>query len=150
KKLGAQVLARAIADGTRQERQLAIRLASVDDPELRPAVITASKDADPYVKLMAHAKLVTLPEHRHASIRALQKLAKGKDTDAIQARAALAAAGDGSIASSLNQQLQSQSSEHRKLAARGLLRLGRYPDVATALGDANPDVRTSVACDVLA
>src|SRR5690606_12636981 len=70
KKLGAQVLARAIADGTRQERQLAIRLASVDDPELRPAVITASKDADPYVKLMAHAKLVTLPEHRQASIRA--------------------------------------------------------------------------------
>ena len=50
----------------------------------------------------------------------------------------------------LKVQLAAPSAEHRKLAARGLLRLDQYPDVAVALGDQNPDVRTEVACNVLA
>lgn len=150
KLLGAQILARAVAEGTRQERQSAIRLASVENAELKAAVELASKDEDPYVRVMAHAKLVTLPQHQKASLAELRKLAKLPGNDGVQARAALAAAGDSSVAPALKLQLGDKSAEHRKLAARGLLRLGLYPEVATALGDESPDVRTSVACNVLA
>ncbi len=150
KQLGAQVLARAIADGTQGERQLAIRLASVEDDTLRKAIVQASTDEDPFARVMAHAKLVTLDRYRQASLAALQRLARAKGNEAIQARAALAAAGDASVSSALLEQLKSKSAEQRKLAAQGLLRLGRYSEVATALGDENPDVRTQVACNVLA
>jgi HEAT repeat protein len=80
----------------------------------------------------------------------LRQLAKAEDSSGVQARAALAAAGDPGVVSALNVQLKSPNAEYRKLAARGLLRLGRYPDLATALGDESPDVRTAVACNVLA
>ena len=149
KDLGAQILARAVAEGTRSERQFAIRLASVEHAELLSAVEKASKDEDPYVRVMAHAKLVLLPKHRQASLDELRKLAKLKGNEGVQARGALAAAGDASIKPALLQQLGDKSAEHRKLAARGLLRLGLYPEVATALGDESPDVRTAVACNVL-
>lgn len=149
KQLGAQVLARAVAEGTRGERQFAIRLASVEDADLLAAVEKASKDEDPYVRVMAHAKLVLRPANREASLGELRKLAKLKGNEAVQARAALAAAGDASVAPALKTQLTDKSAEHRKLAARGLLRLGLYPEVATALGDESPDVRTAVACNVL-
>jgi hypothetical protein len=147
--LGTQVIARAIADGTRSERQLAIRLADVSQQALESAIKEASKDADRYVRVMAHAKLVTLEAHRQQSLKELRELARATGNDAIQARAALAAAGDLSISDALRAQLSAKSAEQRQLAARGLLRLGLYPDVATALGDENPDVRTAVACHVL-
>lgn len=147
--LGAQILARAAAEGTRSERQFALRLASVEHTELLSAIEKASKDEDPYVRVMAHAKLVVVPKHRHTSLGELRKLAKLKGNEGVQARAALAAAGDASIAAALKLQLVDKSTEHRKLAARGLLRLGMYPEVATALGDESPDVRTAVACNVL-
>jgi hypothetical protein len=150
KGLGAQVLARSIADGTRQERQLAIQLAPLEHAEAREAIDKASKDQDTFVRLMAHAKLITLPEQRQASMSELRKLAQAKGPEAIQARAALAAAGDESVIAALKAQLAAPSAEHRTLAARGLLRLGQYPDVALALGDQSPDVRTEVACNVLA
>jgi len=149
KQLGAQILARAAAEGTRSERQFALRLASVEHADLLAAIEKASKDDDPYVRVMAHAKLVSRPLHRQASQDELRKLAKLKGNEGVQARAALAAAGDASIAPALKLQLGDKSTEHRKLAARGLLRLGLYPEVATALGDESPDVRTAVACNVL-
>ncbi len=147
--LGAQIIARAVAEGTRGERQFAIRLASIEHAELLAAVEKASKDEDPYVRVMAHAKLVMRPSNREASLGELRKLAKSKGNEAVQARGALAAAGDTSVAPALRLQLVDKSTEHRKLAARGLLRLGLYPEVATALGDESPDVRTAVACNVL-
>lgn len=150
KELGAQVIARAVADSTRAERQYAIRIASVDHPEMLKAIEAASKDDDPYVRVMAHAKLVLLDGHKAKSLAELKKLAQSKGADGVQARAALAAAGDESVVPQLKDQLGSRNAEHRKLAARGLLRLGIYPEVATLLGDENPDVRTAVACNVLA
>ncbi len=149
KDLGAQVLARAIADGTRQERQLAIRVADVSQKALEAAIVKASKDADPYVRVIAHAKLVTLDAHRQESLKELRQLARAKGNEAVQARGALAAAGDLSVSDALRAQLGAKSPEQRQLAARGLLRLGLYADVATALGDENPNVRTAVACHVL-
>ena len=148
--LGAQVLARTISDGTRAERRLALQLASFAEDDLGKAIIEASKDSDDYVKVMAFAKLILVPRQTERARAALRKLASKPGNQAIQARAALAAAGDTTVIPKLNEQLQSKSAQKRKLAARALLRLGQYPDVATALGDNNPDVRTSVACNVLA
>jgi HEAT repeat protein len=150
RRLGAQVLARAIENGTRAERRLAIQLASFADDDLGKAVVKAEKDSDVFVRVMALAKLLGSPEHKARARGELQSLAQKTGTEAIQARAALAAAGDITVKAKLNEQLASKSAEKRKAAARGLLRLGQYPDVATALGDGNPDVRTSVACSILA
>jgi hypothetical protein len=148
KELGVQVLARAIGDGTRAERRLAIQLATFDD--FGKAVVEASKDSDVFVRVIALAKLLTVDAEKARAQAELRKLARQPGNEAVQARAALATAGDGSVIPQLLTQLKSESAEKRKLAARALLRLRRYPDVATALGDANPDVRTSVACSVLA
>lgn len=150
RELGAQVLARAISEGTRYERRLALQLASFADDDLGKAITKASHDSDVFVRVMALAKLLSVPKEKAHAQRELQKIARKPGNEAVQARAALAAAGDTSIIGELNQQLGDKSAEKRKLAARALLRLGQYPDVATALGDGNPDVRTTVACNVLA
>jgi hypothetical protein len=150
RELGAQVLGRAISDGTRGERRLAIQLATFANDDLGKAIVKASKDADTFVRVMALAKLLGAPEEQASARSELQELAKKPGNEAVQARAALAAAGDTSIIAALNDQLSSKSAEQRKAAARALLRLGQYPDVATALGDESPDVRTSVACNILA
>ena len=147
--LGRALLARAIAEGTEPERRLAIQLAPTSDPDVKKAIDKASKSDDRQVRVMALARLVDEPKAHDVSIRALRELARGKDQVAVQARAALAAAQDASVTSGLTEQLKAPSSEHRRLAAVSLLRLGDYSRAAAGLADDDPEVRTAVACTVL-
>ena len=147
--LGAAVLARAIKDGTQAERRLAIRLGDLADQAVLGATKAAAKDNDRKARVMALARLVGVERERLAAITGLRELSKGKDRIAVQARAALAAAGDSSILPQLLTQVQRGSSHQRRVAALGLLELGRLSSAATALADDDPAVRTAVACSVV-
>jgi HEAT repeat protein len=89
------------------------------------------------------------PRARRDATVALRELAKGKDQVAVQARAALAIARDTSVRPQLTEQLGAPSSDHRKQAALGFVRLGDYGQAAAGLADDDPEVRTAVACYVL-
>ena len=147
--VGTAVLFRALREGTQQERRLAIRLAPLSDSELRTEMKRASHDSDPLVRVMALARLVDDPAQRPTIIEQLRKLARRRGGVAVQARAALAAAGDASVVEQLVEQLEKGNSHRRRLAAQSLLRLGLYDRAATALADDDPAVRTAVACSVL-
>jgi len=147
--LGAAVLARAIKAGTQAERRLAIRLGDLSDQAVLAASKAASKDDDRKARVMALARLVGVERERVAAITGLRELSKGKDRIAVEARAARAAAGDSSVTPQLLTQLQRGSSHQRRVAALGLLQLGRLSSAATALADDDPAVRTAVACSVV-
>ena len=147
--LGVAALLRAVLDGTPNERSLAIRMAPLEDVDVVKALEKASKEHDREMKVMALARLTEVADKQSAAMKALRELAKKDDDAALQARAALAAAGDRSVIPNLAKQLGSKRAFDRQFAALGLLRLGEWPKVATALADDDPLVRTTVACNVL-
>jgi hypothetical protein len=138
-----------MVDGTRSERRLSIQLSAFVEPRLKEAIRRAAKDADIYVRLMALARMLDDETERAIAQKQLHTIAKGKEPSALQALAALAAAGDGSVEGALEKALARKSSQERVLVARSLIRIGIYARVATLLADDDPDVRTRVACNVL-
>jgi hypothetical protein len=145
---GVAVLIRAVAEGTEAERRLAIQWVPLSDPDARREVDKAAKADDPEVRVIALARLAGLDENETA-LAGLRKLAKKDDELGLQARAALAAAGDSGVKPQLTGLLGAKRAHFRSVAARGLLDLGDYSAAALALADDDPDVRTKVACDVL-
>jgi hypothetical protein len=147
--IGTAVLLRSIREGTREERRLAVRLAPLHDPEVCKELKRAWADPDREVRVMALARLLYDRDAQAAARSELRKLARGRDRIALQAGAALAAAGDGSVSEQLRRLTREGSSHRRRVAALALLRLGLYSAAATALADDDPSVRTAVACAVL-
>ncbi len=146
---GLVLIAKAITDGTTVERSLAIRMAPLDDRDALEAIRKAAKAADKKVAVMALARLHSVAKDRAESIKQLRVLAKEKGSVGEQARSALSAAGDQSVAPALRVDLKASEPGLRKLAAVNLARLGLYSEAASALGDSNPRVRTEVACRIL-
>lgn len=149
KQLARGVFSRAIAEGTREERRMAIRTVSVVDDEIAHRIHEAAKDADPEVLVMALARLVSLPKYREDAVKRLQEISKKKANVGLQAASALAAANDRSVQPKLVEALGAQGAFERRVAAVGLVRLGDFSAAATALGDDSPSVRTSIACHML-
>lgn len=147
---GLAALIRAIGQGTEGERRLAIQLAPLSDKDVVAAIEKAGKDSDKEVQVMALARLASDGAHKAKSLEGLRALAKKDDELGLQARAALAEAGDPGVKKQLTDLLGAPKAHTRTVAARGLLSLGDYPNAATALADDNPGVRTAVACAVLA
>jgi hypothetical protein len=147
---GVATLLRAIGQGTEAERRLAIRLAPFSDKDVVAAIEKATKDADKEVKVIALARLAGDDAHKKKALEGLRELAKKDDELGLQARAALAAAGDAGVQKQLVDLLGSPKAHTRTVAAQGLLALGDYQKAATALADDDPGVRTAVACAVLA
>lgn len=147
---GVATLIRAVAQGTDAERRLAIQLVPLADKDAVAALEKASKDADKEVKVMALARLAGESAHKAKALEGLRELAKKDDDLGLQARAALAAAGDAGVKKQLTDLLGAPKARTRTTAARGLLALGDYGNAATALADDDPGVRTAVACSVLA
>ncbi|MBN2192161.1 MAG: HEAT repeat domain-containing protein [Polyangiaceae bacterium] len=150
--LGATTLASAIAIGSAAERRLAMNLAPTSCPEVKMALAEAAKDPERAVRVLALAHLVDRRQDPGKAMAALRELAAGEAGDPItlQARSALAAAGDESVSSALRTELSAPRSFRRRLAAQGLVALGNHAHAATALGDDDPYVRTAVACAILA
>jgi len=144
------LLARAVAQGSSDERRLAIRTAPVTDPEVVRVVKEAAKDRDADVRVMALARLLEVDGERASAQKELVKLAQGKDNTAEQARAALAAFGDGSVKPALQAAVKSPRAADRRVAAMGLIRLGDYASAASVLADEDATIRASLACTILA
>jgi HEAT repeat protein len=147
--IGIAVLYRAITDGTESERRLAIQLAPLSDPDVLSVIQKQKKSDDKEVRVMALARLAGTREHRSQSLPGLRELAKKDDDLGLQARAALAAAGDRGVLAQLTPLLTAPRARFRTVAAKGLLDLGDFANAATALADDDPSVRTEVACAVL-
>lgn len=144
------LLARAIVEGSDDERLLAIRLAPIADGAVVRATLDAAKTGAPRVKLVALERLATLPEQQKTALEGLRALAKGKDEAAAEARVALARLGDASVAPQLGLDLKAKRAHERRRAADALIALGKYADAAQVLADDDPDVRLGLACSILA
>lgn len=145
----SQKLFAAARDGALDERRRALSLLPRNAPETLELLRQASDDPDPEVQVIALARRLDVSSETEAARNALRKLARGRGSAALQARAALAAAGDGTVKELLLEQLRDERASHRKLAALGLLRLGQTNDAAPILADENPSTRTEVACQLL-
>jgi hypothetical protein len=139
---------RTLGDGDSEERHLAVLLAPLE----HPSVVTALKkigEGDPTVRVAAFERLATLPKERAAALGELKKLAKSS-TASEAAHAALARAGDPSVAPKFRGDVASKDELRREAAGRALVALGDYANAATLLGDGSADVRVATACTILA
>jgi hypothetical protein len=149
-RVGRAVIVRAISAGTTDERLVAIQLAPLGDPEALAAIDRAAKEPRGVARVVALARLLESKPHRKDALARLTEESKGKDAAARQARAALAASEEPSVAGMLISELEGADPGQRERAALGLFRLGRAADMAATLADSDPDVRFSVACAVVA
>ena len=144
-----------ILDGTDDEKRLALNVAPLD-PETEAAIVKASHDASMELRVVALTRLGAIPERREDSIRALRELANvraGSDAE-LRARdaavSALADAGDTSVAATLLKNLHGTEPQVRGRAARALTSLGDYTNAASVLADDDANLRTDLACMILA
>ncbi len=148
-------LRRYIADGSDDEKRLALSSAPLDD-ENAAALEEASKKASPELRAVALARLSNEPAHRTAAILALRALANQKISSDAERHArdaavnALAQAGDVSVRATLVKNLSDKDRWARKQAADGLAALDDYSDAATVLGDDDASLRSDLACTILA
>jgi HEAT repeat protein len=149
REIGLQKLFDAARNGTREERRMALTILPADRKETLSALDDAVKGTDKEVAVLAWARLLDFPDRRPQAKKELSKLAAGKDSLAIQARAALSAAQDPSVAPLLVKQLDDSRAALRQSAAFGLIRLDKPADAAVVLADPSPSVRTQVACQML-
>jgi hypothetical protein len=146
---GRAVLIRSVAEGTSEQRTVAISFVPLDSDGLA-ALDRAAKADDVTVRVTALERLLDAPARKAKALSTLEDLAKGADGAARQAKGALARAGDRKIAPLLEKDLAVGPPSHRRQVALGLFQMGRAPAMAASLADPDPSVRMSVACSVLA
>jgi hypothetical protein len=146
---------RAIESGAKQHRMHAIAVARIDKrKDLFDAVVKASDDDDPQVRVAALARLTELPSQRDRAVKLLEAYAAfGKDGGggplALRAKLALATAGDLSVQQWIEADLKSPSAWEKLAAAGDLAALGRSARAAPLLADSDPSVRTRAACTLM-
>ena len=148
-------LRRNISDGSDDEKRLALRVAPMS-ADTEAAMIKAAKEASPELRVVALTRLTSIAARRTDALRGLRELANGKASSESEMRAqddalsALAQAGDSSVLPRLVKDVRDKELTKRSRAARDLARLGDYSNAATALADDDANVRSEVACTVLA
>jgi len=148
-------LRQAILEGTDDEKRLALNVAPLDSAN-ESAIVEASQKASAELRVVAFARLCTLPARRNEAIVALRNLANATASSEAELRtrdaavSALAQAGDGSVGATLVKNLSSADLQTRWHAARALTSLGDYGNAATALADEDASLRADVACAILA
>jgi hypothetical protein len=148
-------LRQAIQDGTDDEKRLALNVAPLD-AATEAAIVEASQKASPELRIVALARLSTLPLRRNEAIVSLRNLANAPASLESERRtrdaavSALAQAGDDSVSATLVKNLSSADLQTRWHAARALTSLGDYSHAAGALGDDDASLRADVACAILA
>ena len=144
-----------ISDGSDDEKRLALNVAPLT-PETEAAIVKAAKDASPELRVVALSRLSTIDERRTDAIRALRELANAKPSSDAEAHArdaavtVLADAGDTSVSASLIKGLKSPEPAARWRAAHALTSLGDYANAASALADDDANLRSDLACSILA
>lgn len=154
------MLAAAILDGSRRDRMHALVVARAEGPML-DALRKAAQDDDRDVKVAVLARLLESKTDRDAAKKELFALAgygvkgaakvddeRGLDS-AARARQVLASAGDLRVQAWIEEDLASGSPQRRAGAAYALGALGRVARAAPLLADADPSIRTRVACTII-
>jgi HEAT repeat protein len=151
--LAATGTARLLAfaeQGSEEERRLALRLLPASAQETESLLLTAAKDPNPEVRVLAWARLLGRDKHRAAAEGALLELAKGSHRVAYQARSALAAGGSLAVLPHFEEQAAAPQVELRRLAGQAFIRLGRDQELAPLLADPSESVRRTLACGRIA
>ncbi len=144
-----------ISGGSDDEKRLALSVAPLN-PETEAAIVKAAHDPSPELRVVALARLSKIAARRADSLRALRDLLSAKPSSEAErhardaASSVLADAGDTSVAPSLIKDLKSAQLEARWRAAHALTSLGDYTNVASALADDDANLRTDLACSILA
>lgn len=148
-------LRRNISDGSDDEKRLALSVAPLNT-ETEIALAQAAKEASPEMRVVALTRLLGVEARRAAALRGLREVVALKAGSESEARArteaisALASAGDASVHATLLENVKGKDLSTRARAARGLTNLGDYGNAATALADDDANLRSEVACWVLA
>jgi hypothetical protein len=146
--LAATLLRRALAENPSDEQLLAAGAVPLD-PATIEVLRKAAKDADPAVRIAALERLLEVKADKARALAALREEAKRGAAAPEAARAALARAGDASVAPELRKELAARDGQRRTQAGMGLIALGDYAHAATLLGDGEASVRLAIACRII-
>jgi HEAT repeat protein len=140
------VLARAIADGTDDERRLALMSAPLSEPTVKLALEKAATSPSPGVTPLVLARLAELPGQGTKARAQLEKLAGDKSDYGLEASYTLLGLGSLSALSRVQRELSHERASRRLRAALTLASLGKRQHLAPRLADKDPFVRASLAC----
>lgn len=140
------VLARAISDGSDDERRVALMSAPLDERSIVEALDKASRNASPELKPLVLARLVELPGSAASARASLEKLAEDKGDAGLEASYTLARLGSLRAVQRVEQELSSPRGSRRLRAALLLVSIGKRQRLAPRLADQDPQVRASLAC----
>jgi hypothetical protein len=152
RKSAIAVLVRTVDEAPRRERQLAIAMAPLGDPDVRAAIKRATAETnDTETRESALSRLLEVPAERAAATRGLMAFANPGSPAQLARRARLALAADGelSVQSWIEADLKSAEASTRLLAASALVSMHRGARAATLLADTDAHVRISAACTLL-
>jgi HEAT repeat protein len=140
------VLARAIAEGSDDERRVALWSAPLEEAAIQQALEKAAKSPSPELTPLVLSRLIELPSKAAQARAALEKAAQDKGDVGLEASYALARLGSAPAIARVEQELTSPRSSRRLRAAITLASLGKRQRLAPRLADQSPLVRTSLAC----
>ncbi|MFZ5891157.1 MAG: HEAT repeat domain-containing protein [Myxococcota bacterium] len=146
----AGLLATAIEQGSEEEQRLAMLQAPLGDARIEAAIVKASTNSNPEVRVIALSRLLEVPARAPKAKQALKELSAKRLPVAAEARAALAFIGDRSVVRELVAEAQTGPAWSRARAASALFRLGESARAAATLADSDPGVRIGTACSILA
>ena len=140
------VLARAIAEGSDDERRLAVMAAPLQDASIKEALEKAAKSPAPDVTPLILGRLAELPGAASKARQQLEKLAEDKSDYGLEANYSLAELGSARAIGRIEQELSNPRASRRLRAAVTLAGLGKHQRLARRLADQDPFVRATLAC----
>ncbi len=140
------VLARALAEGSDDERRLALMAAPMAETEIKLAFARAAKSPSPALTPLFLQRQTELPATASKARADLEKLAQDLGEPGLEAAFALAQLGSNKAMLRLEQELTHKFSRNRLRAAITLAGIGRHKRLAARLADEDPTVRASLAC----
>lgn len=140
------VLARAIADGSDDERRVALMAAPLEDRSVREALEKAAKSPSPEVTPLVLSRLAELPASATKARQQLEKLAQDKSDYGLEANYALLDLGSLRAVTRIEKELSNQRAARRLRAAVTLAGAGQRRHLAPRLADKDPLVRATLAC----
>lgn len=142
------VLARAIAEGTDDERRSALMAAPLSEQLIKDALEKAAKSPSPELTPIVLERLTQLPSRAPKARAGLEKLAEDKGETGLEANYTLARLGSKSAIARIQKELSHERASRRLRAAITLAGLGKQQNLAPRLADKDPLVRASLACQL--
>lgn len=148
--IGRSALLKAFESEPMPGRVMAINLADLGDALQREAVIKASEEGDPLVKVAALGRMTSLDDRRAKALEELGAIAATDGPARNAARTALAKARDRRVVELLAADTKDTEPGVRVWAASELASMKEFPHAAQVLADDDASVRVRAACAILA